>query len=253
MNINSNNSNSIMDFKQEFSFKTIMELFFLVIVIILFLRIFVLDFNQISSESMEPVLEKGDVVLISRISYFFGIPYLFPIINNIFDLDVKIKYKSPKLNDIIVFINESAAIHKSLVKRIVAIAGDTIFHDINTKKIRLNNDYPFESEIKFVIPKANNTIEINNLNSEFYYKYIKFEEKNAVLNNSNIILDNKILSKYKFNYDYYFVMGDNFNNSLDSRDFGLISEKWIIGRPILILLSSENNNLKKDRFFKLIK
>lgn len=244
---------SDLDLRKEFSLKTILELFFLVIAVILFLRIFVLDFNQISSESMEPVLLKGDIILVSRLSYFFGIPHLLPIINQILDIDLKINYNSPKINDIIVFAQEKNSENRLLVKRVAGIGGDTVLFDINTKKIRLNNDYPLESELKEIIPYSKTEILLNELNTEFYFPYINSENRNTALQNGKIYIDNKIISNYKFNYDYYFLMGDNKENSIDSREFGLISEKYIIAKPLLIIFTSKNSVANTHRNFQLIK
>ena len=232
-----NKSGSKIDFSNDFSFRNILELFFIILAVVLFLRLFVMDISRISSESMEPNLYKNDVVLISKLSYFIGIPNYIPIINSIINFDMKLWYKEPKINDIIVFSEYDSTNTKLLVKRIAAIPNDSVLFDINTKLIRLNNDYPFEYEVKCKIPKMNEEISLDNFNKDFYLPYIKNEIENI----------SDTITSYKFQNNYYFVLGDNFNNSNDSRDFGLISGNSIIGKTNFILLSPS-----KNIFFKFI-
>lgn len=62
---------------------------------------------------------------------------------------------------------------------------------------------------------------------------------------------------YTFEQDYYFMMGDNRHNSLDSRYWGFVPEDHIVGRPALVWLSTDRNrklpnNIRWDRFFKFV-
>ena len=62
---------------------------------------------------------------------------------------------------------------------------------------------------------------------------------------------------YTFKQDYYFMMGDNRHNSLDSRYWGFVPEDHIVGRPAVIWLSTDGgkrfpNNIRWSRFFKFL-
>ncbi len=231
------NSSSKINFLNELSFRNILELFLLIVIVVIFLRFVVLDISRVSSDSMEPVLFTQDVVLVSKIPYFFGVPNFFPIFNSILENKIKFWYNTPKINDIVVFYEQSNNENKILIKRISAIQSDSVLFDINTQKIRLDNDYPFDSELKFKIPQKDEKIKIDYLNRQFYLTYIKCENKNV----------SDTISEYVFEYNYYFVSGDNSQVSRDSREFGLISENRIIGKAVLKLIS-----IKMNTFFELI-
>ena len=62
---------------------------------------------------------------------------------------------------------------------------------------------------------------------------------------------------YTFRQDYYFMMGDNRHNSLDSRYWGFVPEDHIVGRPVVIWLSTDSSkkfpsNIRWRRFFKIV-
>ena len=64
--------------------------------------------------------------------------------------------------------------------------------------------------------------------------------------------------EYTFKQDYYFMMGDNRHNSLDSRYWGFVPEDHIVGRPVLVWLSTDASgrfpaNIRWNRFLKLVK
>ncbi len=76
------------------------------------------------------------------------------------------------------------------------------------------------------IPKKGDTIILNSLNYQLY--------KNLLINNENssVTLRNGESKKYVFKYNYYFMLGDNRHNSIDSRYYGLIPENYIQGKVV---------------------
>ena len=65
-------------------------------------------------------------------------------------------------------------------------------------------------------------------------------------------------SSYTFKMDYYFMMGDNRHNSLDSRYWGFVPEDHIVGKPLFIWLSTDASkrfpaNIRWNRFLKWCK
>jgi len=67
-----------------------------------------------------------------------------------------------------------------------------------------------------------------------------------------IKINNKEYFYKKLNKDEYYMIGDNRENSNDSRFWGVVNYKHIIGRPLLVLFSINSGGLKKDRVFKFL-
>ncbi len=69
----------------------------------------------------------------------------------------------------------------------------------------------------------------------------------------NILRRDSIQTSFYVPYKHYLMLGDNRNNSYDSRHFGPIPEENIIGKAVLVLFNYHNGKFRWDRFFKKIK
>lgn len=111
-----------------------------------------------------------------------------------------------------------------------------------------------------VIPAEGMTIPVNDSTLALYGTTIRLYDHNddAKIENGKLIVDGKELTEYTFKQNYYFMMGDNRNNSLDSRYWGFVPEDHIVGKAFFIWLSIDKNGsffdkIRWNRFFKLIK
>ena len=106
-----------------------------------------------------------------------------------------------------------------------------------------------------IIPKKGMTITINDSTAGFYGETIKLYEhnKSAEVNGNKLIVDGKEVSEYTFKQDYYFMMGDNRHNSLDSRYWGFVPEDHIVGKALFIWFSTDKdaNLLHKVRWSRI--
>ena len=109
------------------------------------------------------------------------------------------------------------------------------------------------------IPKKGETVELDTDNLPLYERIITAYEKNDLKVNAEgiIYINGKEAYSYTFAQDYYFMMGDNRHNSLDSRYLGFVPEDHIVGRPAVIWLSTNRDakfpkNIRWRRFLKFV-
>lgn len=100
------------------------------------------------------------------------------------------------------------------------------------------------------IPKKGETVEINDRNLPLYERIISVYEDGDV---ASALAD----GRYTFKQDYYFMMGDNRHNSLDSRYWGFVPEDHLVGRPLVVWLSTRQGsrfpkNIRWGRFLKFV-
>lgn len=110
-----------------------------------------------------------------------------------------------------------------------------------------------------VIPREGMTIEINDSTLATYGSTIAEYDHNddVKIENGKLLIDGQEVNQYTFKQNYYFMMGDNRHNSLDSRYWGFVPEDHIVGKAFFIWLSIDRNadffsKIRWSRFFQLI-
>ena len=108
-----------------------------------------------------------------------------------------------------------------------------------------------------IIPSEGMTIDLTAENIA-KYKYVieNFEGNQSVLEqDGQLIVDGESIATYTFNQNYYFMMGDNRHNSLDSRYWGFVPEDHVVGKALFIWLSLDPREtfLKKIRWNRIFK
>ena len=108
------------------------------------------------------------------------------------------------------------------------------------------------------VPKKGVTIDINVKNLPLYERCIKnYEGNDLEVKGNQIYINGKVATKYTFKMDYYWMMGDNRDNSLDSRYWGFVPEDHIVGTPSIILISFDKDRrifdgaVRWNRIFKM--
>lgn len=121
------------------------------------------------------------------------------------------------------------------------------------------NDWNEDNFGPLWIPSEGATISINDSTLQLYGKTIVLYDHNddARIEKGKLFIDGKAVTTYTFNQNYYFMMGDNRHNSLDSRFWGFVPEDHIVGKAFFIWLSLDRdesffNKVRWGRFFKLI-
>lgn len=104
------------------------------------------------------------------------------------------------------------------------------------------------------IPAAGDTIPMNVENYHIYEDAIKDHENNPslALEDGEVYLKGEQIDEYVFEMDYYFMIGDNRHNSLDSRNWGFVPENHVVGKGWFVWLSMDRHwgGVRWERFFK---
>ena len=149
--------------------------YIIIILVVLFIKAFIVTPIKVNGESMYPTLEEGDIMILNKTAYYFNKPERFDI----------------------VVVNMP---DEYLIKRVIGLPGEHIEY-------------------------KNNTLYVDG-------KRVKENFKHGVTANFNI----EELGSDTIPLNTYLVLGDNRENSLDSRELGFIREDQLLGRTSLIIL-----------------
>ncbi|MGB1261509.1 MAG: signal peptidase I [Cognaticolwellia sp.] len=213
-------------------FKTNKSLILFISLMLVF-RSAVADWNDVPTGSMKPTIVEGDRILINKIAYDLKLP---------FSQYTLLKLADPRYNDIIIF--ESKAADKRLVKRVIGVPGDTVSLDKNQLVINQN-----QANYNLVAKHSDFTISEERLAG--FRHLIRTRTTPGHANNLQL----HSFQPITIPEDYYLVMGDNRDNSADSRVIGLVPRHEIIGRSTMVAFSLNYDNYfipRSERFFKAI-
>ena len=268
------------------------------VVLWLFVQVFVITSFRVPTDSMEPELMAGDVILVNKLAYGARI---FNVKKALDGQPVEIT-RLPGIgaierNDVVAFHNPCPKKWRHLemdmmayyVKRCVALPGD-VFHIVDgvykvsgvqgdlgnieaqhrffrwAERGNIPEDsvgiraYP-DSQIgwtvfrmgPFYIPKAGDTIPMNNRTLRLYRHVIEWEQQVKMSYKDGCVrLKDKVITGYRFKKSYYFMAGDKVENSRDSRYWGLLPEEYIVGK-VWRIGKSVNKNTGKIRWNRVLK
>ena len=194
--------------------------FFPVLLIVLVLRSFLIEPFQIPTGSMIPTLEVGDFILVNKYAYGVRLPIIGTKLMDIAD---------PKRGEVMVFIPPHE--NKYYIKRVIGLPGDTVRYQ--ESNLYINGELV---EREFLESRLIET-ERGGISAELYNETIGEVEHitqlipafNRERNRTSWVIPN----------GFYFMMGDNRDNSSDSRVWGTVSEKDIVGKAIAVWMHKE--------------
>ena len=106
------------------------------------------------------------------------------------------------------------------------------------------------------VPAEGQVVSLDSISILFYQHIIRYEQKKELsLRDKLIYLGDSLIREYRFKENYYFVSGDNMENSRDSRYWGLLPESYIVGKATRIWKSKDpaDGHIRWNRVWKRIK
>ncbi len=254
-----------------------------------FIITFVIQNTRIPTGSMEDTILVGDFVLVNKFIYGSESPKYIPFTQIEIPHFRLPAFRNPRRKDIVVFEfpgmkDQLHATERGVnyVKRCIGLPGDTI--QVINKVVYVNhkqfwipphilyiagytkpagevNDQIFPNGMPWnednygplIVPKKGYTIQLNANNVAQWAITIdrEYDKRVVDVNNGVVTIEGKPVTSYTFKKDYYFMMGDNRDDSLDSRFWGFVSRDMIEGEAFITLFSW-NRDIPFTDFFRLI-
>ncbi|MBD3410092.1 MAG: signal peptidase I [Ignavibacteriales bacterium] len=265
----------------------------------LFIITFLVQNTRIPTGSMEDTILVGDFVLVNKFVYGASSPRYIPFTEVALPYFTLPGFADPERGDIVVFEYpgdrdefEPKQLNVNYVKRLVGMPGDTIV--IRDKVVFVNGEEaPIPPYVKYlspkphyrhdprlfprgskwnednygplVIPKKGDTLRLDSRTAYGWKTIIDRElgEPAVSIQNGVVRINGKPADRYVFKKDYYFFMGDNRDDSMDSRFWGPAPDDLVVGKAFIVLFSWDRDipftqplallgSIRLERVLKLI-
>lgn len=197
--------------------------FFPVLMLVFVLRSFVAEPFQIPSRSMVPTLLVGDFILVNKFSYGIRLPILRTKVIPIGD---------PKRGDVMVFFPPHD--DRYFIKRVIGLPGDHIQylnHDLYVNGVKIDSQLLEKAEME---TSSTADVKCSLLSSQLKLWSESIDGKPYVARKCDRPLDLSVEFDEVVPEGHYFMMGDNRDDSADSRDWGFVPEENIVGKAVAI-------------------
>lgn len=194
--------------------------FFPVLLIVLVLRSFLVEPFQIPTGSMIPTLEVGDFILVNKFAYGVRLPIIG---TKLVDVD------DPQRGEVMVFIPPHE--NKYYIKRVIGLPGDTVRYE--DKNLYINGELMPKVFVEDILVDTS----IGELDGTLYTETINGIEH--PVQHIDAAGNRRSRTTWVVPSGHYFMMGDNRDNSSDSREWGPVSETEIVGKAIAVWMHKE--------------
>jgi signal peptidase I len=198
----------------------------LILALVMFsIRSSLADWNVVPSGSMEPTILVGDRVLVNKLAYDLKVPFTTLRIA---------EWSNPKRGDIVVFFSPKDGTR--LVKRVIGLPGDTV--ELRNDQLVINGRPVDYTTLEPKIPEQLSGLE----RARAVFATEQLPTHSHAVMAINGIPAKRTFGPVQVSDGHYFMMGDNRDNSFDSRYFGTVDRGQIVGRATSVVLSLDKSN-----------
>jgi signal peptidase I len=268
----------------------------------IFIITFIIQNTRIPTPSMTDTILVGDFVLVNKFIYGSSSPRYLPLLDIPIPYFTLPAVREPRHADIVVFEFpgnrdelKPENLNVNYVKRLIGLPGDTVV--IRNKVVSVNGKeawippnvqysgisvpkniaqpdiFPYgkpwnkDNYGPLVVPRKGDVIQLNRDNVEEWRTIIDREFGDRVVGQSvdgKITIQGTPVTSYMLKKDYFFMMGDNRDDSYDSRFWGFVPRDKVVGQAFMALFSWDNTipfsqpfdllaSIRPDRILKLLK
>jgi signal peptidase I len=194
--------------------------FFPVLCFVFVMRSFLFEPFQIPSGSMIPTLKIGDFILVNKFTYGIRMPILNTVV---------IPMNKPQRGEVMVFYPPHQP-RVSFIKRVIGLPGDKISYTNN--RLYINGKEIAQTELSTTFPEIGS--ECMGLRSQYIVTEELLTDKTHKMQKCEVPGGLSRDGHWTVPEGHYFMMGDNRDNSADSRAWGYVPEQNIVGKAILV-------------------
>ena len=210
--------------------------FVFVILIVLSFRSTIADWNDVPTGSMNPSILEGDRIFVNKLAYDLKVPFTTWHLA---------QWDNPQRGDVVIFYSPQDGVR--LVKRVIGVPGDVL--ELRDNRLYVNGQpatyQPLDPEVIRQMGSGASSL--------VFHAEAVGGKQHPVMEIPYVNRTARTFSPVTVKPGQYFMMGDNRDNSNDSRFYGAVSRDQIVGRASRVVLSLDPEHHYKprwDRFFR---
>jgi len=209
----------------------------LILALVIFsIRSSLADWNDVPTGSMKPTIVEGDRVYVNKLAYDLKVPFTTWHLA---------QWDNPRRGDVVVFYSPHDGTR--LVKRVIGIPGDMI--ELRNNVLFLNGQ---ATDYEPLTASAFPSLDVEDQASQVFSTE-RLPGRTHAVAALPAVRAMRDFGPVQVSQDHYFMMGDNRDNSFDSRYYGAVDRKQILGRATTVVLSFDRKNLWIPRWGRTLR